>query len=287
MKIHKITPKDNAYPERLHNIASPPKILFYVGAPLDQLAERPVIAIVGSRNISPYGRRVTIDLARALAERDITIVSGLAMGVDAIAHHAVVEAEGKAIAILPSGLDRIYPASNHALAKQILSTRGTLLSEYPEGTEPFKQNFVARNRIIAGLANAVLITEAAEKSGSLHTANFALEQGKEVLAVPGNITSPLSVGTNNLIKSGAVPVTRVEDILFALNIAAEKLPKREVAAANKEEQIVLKLLTAGVSDGTELLTQSALGTALFNQTLTMMEITGKIKAVGNGKWILV
>jgi len=287
MKIHKITIRSPGYPDSLKNIASPPKELFYIGESLTHLAQRPSVAIVGSRSISPYGQRVTVELASALAERGITIISGLAIGVDAVAHQAAINAGGKAIAVLPSGLDRIYPAANHNLARSIIAQKGTLITEYPERTEPYKTNFVARNRIIAGLANAVLITEAAQKSGSLHTANFALEQGKEVLAVPGNITSPLSAGTNGLIKSGAVPVTNVEDVLFALNIAPEKQSKREVVAANKEEQVILKLLTAGVTDGTELLARSGLKAAPFNQTLTMMEITGKIKAVGSGQWILL
>ena len=286
MKVHKITIKDSDYPASLRNISSPPKQLYYLGAPLSDLDQRPTVAIVGSRKVSHYGGQVTAELASALARRDITVVSGLAMGVDAIAHQAVVEAGGRAVAVLPSGLDLIYPASNRQLAKRILERGGTLITEYPFETEPFKQNFIARNRLIAGLAQATLITEAAEKSGSLHTANFALEQGREVLAVPGNITSYLSTGTNNLIKSGATPITSAQDIFEALNLAPGEATDHEIVAANKEEQIILKLLTSGVSDGTELLEQSELRPPVFNQTLTMMEITGKIKAAGNDYWRL-
>ena len=286
MKVHKITARDNDYPDTLRNIATPPKQLFYLGASLSNLDQRPTVAIVGSRKVSHYGQQVTAELASALASRQITIVSGLALGVDGIAHQAALEAGGKAIAVLPCGLDKIYPATNYQLAKRILEQGGTLITEYPAGTEPFKQNFIARNRIVAGLAQATLITEAAEKSGSLHTANFALGQGKEVLAVPGNITSYLSAGTNNLIKSGATPVTGPGDVFAALNLSVKPETVHEIVAANYEEQIILKLLTSGVSDGTELLDLSKLGTAVFNQTLTMMEITGKIKAAGNDSWLI-
>lgn len=284
MKVHKITTRDKDYPDALRNIASQPKQLFYIGAPPIDLDQRPTVAIVGSRKVSHYGQQVTAELASALASRKITIVSGLALGVDAIAHQAALGAGGRAIAVLPCGLDKIYPATNYQLAKRILDQGGTLITEYPAGTEPFKQNFIARNRLIAGLAQATLITEAAEKSGSLHTANFALEQGKEVLAVPGNITSYLSAGTNNLIKSGATPITSAQDIFAVLNLTVQAEEEHEILAANEEEQIILKLLTSGVSDGTELLAGSKLKTALFNQTLTMMEITGKIKAAGNDQW---
>jgi len=284
LRVIKITPKDSDYPNSLRNIASPPKQLFYIGASLGDLDQRPSVAIVGSRKVSHYGQQITSELSSVLATRHITVVSGLALGVDAIAHQAALSAGGRAIAVLPSGLDLIYPASNRQLANRILEQGGTLITEYPAGTEPFKQNFIARNRLIAGLAQATLITEAAEKSGSLHTANFALEQGREVLAVPGNITSYLSAGTNNLIKSGATPVTSAQDIFAALNLTLQVEEEHEILAANEEEQIILKLLIGGVSDGTELLAQSELKTALFNQTLTMMEITGKIKAAGNDQW---
>ncbi|QQS20433.1 DNA-protecting protein DprA [Candidatus Saccharibacteria bacterium] len=194
----------------------PPKELYYIGCEPDEWLSRPRVAIVGSRGITPYGKIVTSQLAGDLAAKGISIVSGLALGVDATAHEAALKTGGLHIAVLANGLDKIYPASNTQLARQILETGGVIISEYPEGMPSLKQNFVARNRIVAGLSNALLITEAAEKSGTLHTARFAMEQGRDVLVVPGNITSPNSVGCNNLIKSGAIPVSSVDDVLFAL-----------------------------------------------------------------------
>ena len=189
MKIRKIFPKDQAYPGVLKTIASVPKQLYYLGAEPAKLLILPAVAIVGSRKVSSYRQRVIEELAGALAKRGIVVISGLPMGVDTIAHRAAIAAGGKTIAILPCGLDTIYPSSSRQLAKQILATSGTILTEYPEQTVPFESNFVARNRIVSGLAKTLLITEAAEKSGSLHTAKFALDQGREVCAVPGSIYS--------------------------------------------------------------------------------------------------
>ena len=286
MTIRKLTPQNDGYPAILAMIASPPKQLFVLGTTPTDLLELPAVAIVGSRKVSSYGQRVTEELADALARRDITIVSGLALGVDAIAHRSAIGAGGAAIAVLPSGLDEIYPASNRNLAKQILQTGGCLLSEYPEHTESFQSNFVARNRIVSGLAKVLLITEAAENSGSLHTAKFALDQGREVAAVPGSIYNQTSKGTNNLIKAGATPVTDVEDILRLLGLTDKPLVKTEIIAATKEEYIIMDLINRGVIDGQELLGQSKLDTAIYNQALTMLEISGKIKAAGNDQWYL-
>lgn len=287
MNIKKIALNAKGYPSLLGEIPSPPKQLYYLGKPLEGFENKPAIAIVGSRRISAYGRHATTELASGLARNGLVIVSGLAMGVDAVAHRAALETGGVAIAVMPCGLDRIYPAANHQLAKSILAHGGTLVSEYPEQTEPLRQNFIARNRIVSGLSLAVLITEAAEKSGSLHTANFALEQGREVLAIPGNITSQMSVGTNNLIKTGATPITNVQDVLGALKLEALNPAEQEIVAASKEEHNIIILLKEGITDGDELLARSGLPAASYNQTLTMMEITGKIKPAGNGTWILL
>jgi DNA processing protein len=184
---------------------------------------------------------------------------------------------------MPCGLDKIYPASHANLARRILGHGGALVSEYPAGTPAYKYNFVARNRIASGLGDAVLITEAGEKSDTLHTASFALEQGKDVLVVPGNITSPTSVGTNSLLKSGATPVTDSHDILRALGVTEVGQAKTPQGSA-PEEQTILDLIFAGTSDGGELLTLSELDVIKFNQTLTMLEITGKVQALGNNKW---
>ena len=162
-----------------------------------------------------------------------------------------------------------------------------MITEYNEGQDVRKENFIARNRIIAGLGLGVLITEAAEKSGSLHTANFALEQGSEVFAVPGNITSPTSAGTNNLIKSGATVVTDAQDVLNALKLEPSELTKRELFGDTEEETIILKLIAEGTSDSEALLKQSKLDPSVYNQTLSMLEITGKIKPEGAGRWTIV
>ena len=284
MKVKKISIDDNAYPATLRNIPSPPKELFYLGAEPETWLSRPRVAIVGSRGITPYGRVVTERLAGQLAERGISIISGLALGVDAVAHEAALHSSGLHIAVLANGLDEIYPASNTNLAKRLLEQGGAIISEYPVGTPSLKQNFIARNRIVAGLGNALLIIEATDRSGTLHTARFALEQGRDVLVVPGNITSPNSVGCNNLIKTGATPVTSVDDILFALGtknlVTTTYIHKGE----NADEQAVLDLLYNGVSDGHELLQQCGLAPQLFTQTLTMLELSGKIHPLGNNHW---
>lgn len=244
------------------------------------------MAIVGSRSISAYGRRVTMELAGKLAERGIVIISGLALGVDAAAHRAALEAGGLTIAVLPGPVDKIYPATNIRLGEEILARGGALISEYATEGYSFKQNFIARNRLVAGLAQAVLITEAAKKSGSLHTARFALEQGKDVLAVPGNITSLTSVGTNNLIKAGATPVTSYVDVLHALGLKDRAEPGRTVRGRNQYEQTLLDLLQKGITDGEQLLKQSDLTPSEFNQALTMLELGGKIHSLGANQWSL-
>lgn len=282
MNVNKLTLKSTDLPERLKQIAGPPKELFAIGN-TNLLSDTTLLAVVGSRKVSPYGRSVTTQLVTNAAGRGIVIVSGLALGVDSIAHQAALEAGGKTIAILPCGLDRIYPSSHTQLARNIVRSGGLLLSEYPEGTTPYKTNFVARNRLIAGVAEALLVTEAAQKSGSLHTVKFALEQGKSILAVPGPITSQLSVGTNNLIKSGAIPITEPADILEALNLVSNS-PIQLPLAQNSEEAIILEMLASGVSDSSELLAKSELTAVVFNQTLTMLEITGKIRPIGAGHW---
>lgn len=252
---------------------------------LEKALAMPCLAIVGSRKVSHYGKAITLRLAREAAEQGIAIVSGLAIGVDGLAHQAALEAGGTTIAVLPSGLSKIYPSTHHQLAERILQSGGVLISEYPAETIPFKMNFIARNRLISGISDAVLITEAATKSGSLHTANFALEQGRTVMAVPGNITSELSSGTNNLIKVGALPVTEIRDILSAMNLTQNAASEAPIGAT-EEENTVLGLLSNGMSDASELLYHSSLAPHLFNQTLSMLEITGKIRPIGNGHWSL-
>jgi DNA processing protein len=284
MEIHKVSLSTSDVPEILRNIPSPPRGLFVLGTDINQLLQRPCVTIIGTRKVSAYGKAVTLSLATELAKAGVVIISGLAIGVDGLAHRAALDAGGLTIAVLPTGLDRIYPAAHHGLARQIVEQGGALVTEYPDGTQTYKMHFIERNRIASGLGDALLVTEAAEKSGTLHTANFALEQGKPVLAVPGNITSPTSAGTNNLIKTGATPVTSVKDILHVLGIEPTTVKNRAPRSGDPQEQILLDLLFSGIDDGAELLDRSRLELRAFNQSLTMLEIRGHIRPLGGNRW---
>jgi DNA processing protein len=216
LEIRAVTLRDDEYPPSLRQVADPPPVLFVRGSfvPRDQ----PAVALVGTRRASPYGISVADRLARDLAAAGITIVSGLAKGVDTAAHQAALDANGRTVAVLGNGLDQIYPPENLRLARRIVdNAAGVLVSEFAPGIPPDAVNFPRRNRIISGISMATLIVEAGEKSGALITADFALEQGREVLAVPGPIFNPMSAGTNDLLKQGAAPVTCVDDILRLLN----------------------------------------------------------------------
>ncbi len=218
MDIKELIPGDRYYPHQLTKLPQPAYKLYVIGN--TEILNYRSLAIVGSRTVTSYGREVTTQIATEVAWSSIPIVSGLALGVDSIAHKAALNAGGHTIAVLPGGIENIYPASHRALAEDIVRKGGALVSEYPGTMRPHKYHFIARNRIIAGLAHATLISEATEKSGSLHTAQFALEQGKDVMAVPGSIFSPMSVGTHNLIKDGAQLIQNPEEILklFAITL---------------------------------------------------------------------
>jgi DNA processing protein len=282
MNVIKLTTSHKLFPKKLKQIHSVPASLYVLGD-IKPLLSLKTVSIVGSRSVTPYGRMVTEKFAYLLASKGVGIVSGLALGVDAIAHKSALDAGGYTIAVLPSAVDNPYPATNRQLAKQIVSEGGALVSEYEGEMQSFRSNFIARNRLVAGLGDAVLITEASDKSGTIHTANFALDQGKTVMAVPGNITSPNSRGTNNLIKSGALPVTEAEDILSVLGIDSKNNQQLSLPS-NKEEASILTILQSGVSDVNELQTKSGLSSRDFNQHLTMLELSGKIKPLGGGHW---
>lgn len=286
MKIVKIKNNSGEYPERLSYLSDAPVSLSILGKSLKEQLDSPVLAIVGSRKATSYGRGVTEDFATAAARSGICIVSGLALGIDSIAHTAALNASGKTIAVLPSGLNNIYPASHRSLAKRILVENGTLVSEYPDDFIPRRESFIQRNRIIAALSDALLVTEAAERSGSLYTARFALEIGKPVLAVPGNINSPTSSGTNNLIKSGAILVNSEQDIFDALDFTPKEKNVRDLYGDNEHETAIIKLLANGLNSGNELLEQSGLGVETFQQTLTILEIKGVVGPLGNNNWKL-
>lgn len=275
-------------PKRLQSISQPPTKLYIRGADLHQLLRQPTLAVVGSRHISAYGAAVTTRLVSELARAGVVIISGLALGVDAIAHRAALDAGGLTVAVMPCGLDRIYPASHQQLARRIVEQDGALISEYPPGEPPLKWTFIARNRLVSGLGDAVLITEAGEKSGTLHTARFALEQGKDVLAVPGEITSPTSVGTNRLIQTGAALVSSADDILNILGLHTQQSDsaQHKPSGNTPDEQILIDLLWEGLRDGSTLLARSQLGVVRFNQSLTMLELQGVVRALGADQWAL-
>ena len=211
-KVIKVDMNSRFYPERLRNISSPPKQLYCLGN-LELLNYKNNIAIIGSRNCSFYGERAAKDFSFNLAKNNVCIVSGLAKGIDSFSHIGTLNAKGKTIAVLGSGLDNIYPKENEKLFQDIIKNNGLVITEYPLGTLALKQNFPARNRIISGLSDAVLVIEARKNSGTNITVDFALEQGKDVFVVPGNIYSKTSDGTNYLITEGAIPVLSYKDIL--------------------------------------------------------------------------
>ena len=211
-KVIKINMNSKYYPERLRNIDDPPKELYCLGN-LELLNYKNNIAMIGSRNCSSYGERAAKDFAYNLAKEDICIVSGLAKGIDSFSHIGALNAKGKTIAVLGSGLDNIYPKENIKLVEEIINNNGLVISEYPLGTKPLKYHFPARNRIISGLSDSVLVVEARKNSGTNITVDFALEQGKDVFVIPGNIYSKTSDGTNFLITEGAIPVMSYKDIL--------------------------------------------------------------------------
>lgn len=284
MKINRISPLDNKYLQIIDTIDSCPKKLYFMGKLPDK--RLPTVAIVGTRKPTSYGKEVTYQLAFDLAQRGIVIVSGLALGIDAIAHRGALDAGGITLAVLGNGLDTIYPANNQNLAKEILAKHGAIISEYEPEVEARDFQFLERNRIVSGLSDAVIVTEAAIRSGTMSTVAHALEQGREVFVVPGNITSPLSAGCNKLIKQGAHPITCADDVLEI--IAPDLLQPQAILplGSTKLESQIINLLQSGIRDGDELLIQTGADASEFSQTLTLMEISGAIRALGGNQWTL-
>lgn len=285
MKVNTLKLTHDNYPQSLRDIEAAPRQLFWAGQSFEELAKKPAVAVVGSRKASAYGKQVTEELVSKLVRAGVVIISGLALGIDSIAHRAALNSGGQTIAVLPSGLDKIYPAGHYQLARGILRN-GALISEYSKGTIAYKQNFIERNRIVSGLASGLLITEAAASSGTMHTARFALEQAKTVMAVPGNITSQTSAGCNNLIKSGALAVTCAEDIFFALNIKPAETQPTRVFKGNKDEQLLFNLIRDGKHGQEELASASRLDPWQIASILTTLEINGYIKPIGAGNWVV-
>jgi DNA processing protein len=284
MKINNISPLDNSYLKIVGNIAKPPKCLYYIG----KLPEHriPTVAIVGTRKPTAYGRQVTEQLASELASRGVVVVSGLALGVDAIAHQATLDVGGTTIAILANALPEIRPMTNRAIGERILASGGAIISE-SDGEKPLgKWSFLERNRLVAGIADAILITEASSHSGTLNTAARALEQGKDVFVVPGNITSPSSAGCNLLLKQGAIPVTEVNDILERIAPDLASSQTQLALGTTATEVAIIEALKNGLRDGDEIQRTTGLDVGEMNISLTMLELSGSIRSLGANQWTL-
>ncbi|MBP6880345.1 DNA-processing protein DprA [Candidatus Saccharibacteria bacterium] len=278
MKI--IIVKGSEIPEKLRNVNPPVEKLSLKGNV--ELLNMPAVAIVGSRKFTAYGKQAAEKFARAGAEAGLVVISGLALGIDSIAHRAALAVGGKTIAVLPSGLENIYPATHHGLAQQILDNGGLLVSEYSSKSKPMIYHFEQRNRIVSGLSECVIVAEGAERSGSMITARLALEQGKQLFAVPGPITSSSYRGNHNLINVGTELLQDSNQILEFMNVTGDNKPKK--SAANSEQAAILEQIDNGISDGDELLQKSGLSADIFAQTLTMMELDGIIHALGGNHW---
>lgn len=282
--IRLITWQDADYPRRLKEIDQSPPVLYIRGSVL--VEDDWAVAVVGTRRVTPYGRQVAAEITRFLAQNGVTVVSGLARGVDAIAHQAALTAGGRTIAVLGSGVDVIYPPEHRKLAADIMEN-GAVVSDYPVGTQPDGVNFPPRNRIISGLSLATIVVEAGEKSGALITAEFAVEQGRDVFAVPGSILAPQSEGTNHLIEQGARPLLKMSEILEVLKL--EQIPeKQKVRRSNPltpVEQNLLNHLSAEPVHVDELSGLSGLPIHDVSATLTLMELKGLVAQVGGMNYV--
>lgn len=272
----------------------------------------PTVAIVGTRKPTKYGEMVAHELAYAVAKRGGVVVSGLAYGIDSIAHRGALEAGGVTVAVLGTPIDQIYPRAHQGLAEKIVEMGGCVMSELPPGAVHgrdyhAKTCFLRRNRLISGLSDVVVVPEAAERSGSLNTAAHALEQGREIFVVPGDITRPMSKGCNRLICQGATPYLGVEDVLEVLfpdgkggvrgvSGGAREISGGDITALSgnvgvmpgdtEAEAVILGALRVGIRDGEEVLARTGLDVAEFSQAMTMLEIKGQVRALGMNKWVL-
>jgi len=271
-EIRCIRRREHAFPDLLAAIHDPPPQLYLRGTGDVSVLELPAVAVVGARACSSYGRSVTRSLSRELAAAGLVVVSGMARGIDGEAHRGALDAGGRTVAVLGCGVDRDYPAAHAELARRICET-GLVVSEYEAGVEPAPWRFPARNRIIAGLCRSTLVIEARERSGALITADFALEEGRDVLAVPGEITSSLSAGTNALLRLGATPVTCAADVLEGFGI---ELVKPEPASLGDVADALLRELAQGALTADELVRASRVDAAHGVATLVELELAGRV-----------
>lgn len=284
--VRLLTWLDEDYPRRLRDVDQSPPVLYLRGEllPEDDWA----VAVVGTRRVSAYGRQVAEELGAFLARNGLTVVSGLARGVDAIAHQAALNAGGRTLAVLGSGVDRVYPPEHRKLAGEMMECGG-LISDYPLGTPPESYNFPPRNRIISGLSLATVIVEAGQKSGALITGQFAVEQGREVFAVPGNIYAVSSKGTNRLIQQGAAPLLKPEDLIEALDLrmASEQKTARKVLPADATEAALFDVLGSEPLHVDEIRAQAELPIEQVSSTLALMELKGLVRQVGGMQYVAV
>lgn len=295
MKINEMRPLEHNYSKVLKALALIPEMLYFYGKIPEKRLKS--VAIVGSRKNTSYGKEVAYRAAYEAAKAGAVVVSGLAYGIDSIAHRGALDAGGTTIAVLGTPIDQIYPSVHKGLAQEIVERGGAVISEYPAGTAPksrteMKLRFLERNRIIAGLSDVVLVAEAAARSGTLNTAMHALDTGKDLMAVPADITRVNSAGCNKLISQGAIPYTEISDLLNLL------FPERQTKRRSKErvsEQLslfaetpveakVLGQILAGIRDGEEIIFASQVSAAEFSQAITMLEIKGAVKSLGANRW---
>ncbi|MFH1598501.1 MAG: DNA-processing protein DprA [Patescibacteria group bacterium] len=283
-QVEIVTFLEDSYPPLLKEIHSPPVVLYVKGN--TDLKNKYNLAIVGTRKNSAYSQRILEQLLADLTQYFV-IVSGLALGVDAIAHQQALYHNGKTVAVLGCGLDQIYPRSNYNLAEEILDKDGSLISEYPLGTEPFKQHFPARNRLISGMSLGTLVVEAPLRSGALITAAFSLEQNREVFAVPGSVFSPKSQGTNQLIQMGAKCVLSAHNILETYNLDLTKNKNKIILKpTTTEEKIIWQILSNEPTTLDKIIAISKLETRVVNSTLISLELKGSIKNLGGQNYVI-
>jgi DNA processing protein len=277
--IKTINSKGSDFPKEFRHLERPVERFFAAGN-LDLLNRKPRLGIVGTRAITPYGQQVTTDLASAAARAGAVVVSGLALGVDSVAHKAALDVGGDTIAVLPSSLTKIYPASHHGLALRIIRKNGLLISEFEKAEQPMKHYFIQRNRMIAALSDVLLVTEAAMGSGTRHTVDYMVASGKPICAVPGDIYKASSAGTNSLIKHGIEPILSSSDLLAVLGLN-ENLMKPKYQPENEYEAKILQALTEKPLTFNELVIQTTLDISVINIHITMLEIRGVISSTNN------
>ncbi len=285
LKINQVRLGVNNYPALLKEIPNPPKEIFYLGDFFEKsLVERPKIAIVGTRKATAYGRAIAKEMAQEFAKKGIVVVSGLAMGIDTAAHEGALLGGGKTIAVLACGLDSVYPRQNENLAKRIIETGGAIISEYPAGTEAFKNHFLERNRIVSGLSVATVVVEAPNESGALVTARLAAEQGREVFIAPGPMNNSNYFGSHKLVRDGAILISTIEDIFEDLGWDFSRTNTNLPDDLNGEEKIIFEMVKqAGLPVGVDKITEiTKLEPQKVNQIIALLVIRDILRETSQG-----